>query len=283
MIESSGRYWASTSWRAVLRRRVVALSVVVAAAALAAFAAGCGSSDAAEEGPRHQLFQVSTIGALSRGLYDGDLAVSELPGRGDFGLGTYDRLDGEMVVVDGTVYQVRTDGVPRAADGDTTTPFAAVTDFVGDETLELDAEVDFAGLQSWLDGQLATHNVPVAIRISGVVPSLQVRSVPEQSTPYPPLSDVIAEQTVFDLDQVAGTLVGFLFPAYLSELNVSGYHFHFLSDDRSAGGHVLDGRFASLRVELQYLRDFEMWLPPAGGPFDSADLEPDMCVPAAVF
>jgi acetolactate decarboxylase len=245
---------------------------------LLAASCGCGnSSDASEAPPRHALFQVSTIGALTRGDYDGTFPVPDLVNHGDFGLGTFDRVDGEMVVLDGVTYRVRTDGAPRVADASSTTPFAAVTNFVADETFSLDEAADFSDLQTQLDGHLSTPNAPVAIRIEGRIPQLTVRSVPAQQVPYPPLTDVIANQVVFELNDVSGTLVGFRTPSFLSELNASGHHFHFLSDDRAAGGHVLGGRFDHLRVEIQYLRDFEMWLPPAGSAFDSADLSPTPC------
>jgi acetolactate decarboxylase len=246
---------------------------------LTTLAAGCGSSSASDEAPRHSLFQVSTLGALSRGVYDGALTVDQLVEKGGFGLGTFDRVDGEMIVLDGVVYQVRTDGQPRAAAAAATTPFAAVTDFVAEAVFDIDGAADYGELQARLDGHLSTLNVPVAIKITGRIPALNVRSVPPQDPPYPPLAEVIEEQTVFELRDVAGTLVGFRTPAYLSELNAAGYHFHFLSDDRAAGGHVLSGRFAALDVELQYLRDFEMWLPPPETGFDSACVDPVACAP----
>ncbi len=235
--------------------------------------AACGSSDASEQASRHSLFQVSTLGALSRGLYDGDLNIGAVVERGDFGLGTLDHLDGEMIILDGVAYQVPIDGKPRVVDPSVTTPFAAVTSLAPDEVFTLDGASDYADLQNQLDGHLSTLNVPVAIKISGRLPMLSVRSVPRQEPPYPPLADVVANQTVFDLEDVKGTLVGFRTPTYLSDLNAAGHHFHFLSDDRSAGGHVLDGRFGEVLVELQYMRDFEMRLPDANGPFDSADLD----------
>lgn len=247
--------------------------------ALLAAAGGCGSSsDASEAPPRHTLFQVSTIGALTSGDYDGTFPVADLADHGDFGLGTFDRIDGEMVVLDGVTYRVRTDGTPRVADPSSTTPFAAVTDFVADETFDLDGATDFSDLQTQIDGHLSTPNAPVAIRIKGRMPRLTVRSVPAQQVPYPPLADVIDDQVVFELGEVRGTLVGFRTPSFLSELNASGHHFHFLSDDHAAGGHVLGGRFDRLHVEIQYLRNFEMWLPPPGSAFDSLDLSPTPCV-----
>ncbi len=245
--------------------------------ALAGMVSACGSSDASESAPRRTVFQVSTLGALVRGLYDGELPIEDLADHGNFGLGTFASVDGEMVVLDGVVYQVRIDGVPQVANATDTTPFAAVTEFVGDETFDLDGATDYADLQRQLDDHLSTRNVPVAIKVTGRIPMLTVRSVPAQEKPFPPLSDVVADETTFELENVDGTLVGFRFPEFFSELNVAGHHFHFLTDDRRVGGHVLGGRFDSVRVDLQYLRDLEMWLPDADGAFDSADLDPEPC------
>jgi acetolactate decarboxylase len=218
---------------------------------VAIYAAACGTSDGSSRPPRHTFFQVSTLGALSIGLYDGALTIGELRDHGNFGLGTFDALDGEMVVLDDQVFRIATDGTPRIVDDGETTPFAAVTDFAADQILILDGPLSYAELQQEIDDRLTTLNVPVAIKIIGMHPSLLVRSVPKQSQPFPPLADVVAMQTEFDLTDVAGTLVGFRTPAYLGELNASGYHFHFLGDDLLAGGHVLDGLVDAAEVRLR--------------------------------
>jgi acetolactate decarboxylase len=96
--------------------------------------------------------------------------------------------------------------------------------------------------------------------VDGRFEYVRTRSVPRQRIPYPPLAEVVKDQPVFELSAVRGSLVGFRFPDYAQGLNVAGYHFHFITADRSAGGHVhecrLNGgelrvdREADLRVEL---------------------------------
>lgn len=240
---------------------------------VALYATACGTSGGSSSPPRHTFFQVSTLGALNIGLYEGALTIGELRDHGNFGLGTFDALDGEMVVLDGQVFRVGTDGTPQIVDDRETTPFAAVTDFTADQIVTLDGPVSYAELQEEIDDRLTTMNVPVAIKIIGNHPSLVVRSVPKQSRPFPPLADAVAMQTEFDLMDVPGTLVGFRTPAYLGELNAAGYHFHFLSDDSLAGGHVLDGLIDVSDVQLQYMRDFRMELPDNAA-FDTASLSP---------
>jgi acetolactate decarboxylase len=55
--------------------------------------------------PIKTVFQVSTSGALVAGVYDREVSVRTILAHGNFGLGTFAGLDGEMVIVDGRVYQ----------------------------------------------------------------------------------------------------------------------------------------------------------------------------------
>ena len=201
---------------------------------------GGRSAAAAPFEQRETLFQHSTLDALMAGVYDGELTIRALKRHGDFGLGTFDRLNGEMIVADGQVYQAVATGAVHVADDGTTTPFAAVTFFDPDTTMTLDGAFSCDQLHEYLDQQLPSANVPYAIRVSGYFPALQIRSVAPQQAPYPSLTDALAKQVVFDQQQFTGSLIGFRLPVYLAGANQAGYHFHFISDDRQVGGHVLD-------------------------------------------
>ena len=196
------------------------------------------------------LYQTSTLSALNVGDFDGDVTMATLLGYGDFGLGTFNALDGEMVVLDGQVYQVRVDGVPTLASASVETPFAAVTMFSADQTLMVNEAVDCPQLQAKIDSQLPTLDAPYAIKVSGEFTTLQVRAPHTQSEPYPTLADALADQVVFDLQEIRGTFVGFRLPAYLADANAAGYHFHFISEDEQHGGHVLACAAESLTVEI---------------------------------
>ena len=236
---------------------------------VAVLAGGCG----APAGGRDVLYQTSTISALLAGVYDGELTVGELKARGDFGLGTFDALDGELVVLDGVVYQVRADGKVRVPPDSTRTPFAAVVRFAPDETMHLDAraDVDLDKLQALLEKTLPSKNVPCAVRISGEFRYVKTRSVPRQSKPYPPLVDVVKKQPIFEFRNVRGTMVAFRLPAYMSGLNVPGWHLHFLTADRSGGGHVLAARPAKITMQIDHLDAVRLDLP-RGGAFYKTDL-----------
>jgi acetolactate decarboxylase len=211
--------------------------------------------------PDHEmLFQVSTLPALLEGLFDGTLTFGELESHGDFGLGTFHALDGEMVAIDGDFYRVRANGRTSVAAGTETTPFAVVTRFRPDTTFEINETLDFAALEVLLDRHVS-QNLPYAVRVDGYFPAVRVRSVPRQEKPYPRLSTVTATQPTWELQNRRGTLVGFRFPGYMGAVNLPGYHFHFLTNDRRAGGHVLALSTTQGTVSLQELGDFYLHLP----------------------
>jgi acetolactate decarboxylase len=211
----------------------------------------------------HVLFQASTIGALLDGAYDGDLSFGELAEHGDLGLGTLNGLDGEMIALDGEFFRADVDGRVNSVAAAERTPFAVVTRFTPSVDVALEGPLAHAELLARLDLLAGEDASSCAVRLDGEFESLRARSVPRQSPPYRPLTEVVAEQHVFELGQVSGTMLGFRFPAYVEGIEVAGYHLHFLSDDRSRGGHVLDSRGASLRARIDLSDDLHVELPPA--------------------
>ncbi|MCP8318695.1 MAG: acetolactate decarboxylase, partial [Candidatus Methylarchaceae archaeon HK01B] len=93
------------------------------------------------------LFQTSTISALLEGAYDGNMTYGELKKHGDFGLGTFNGLDGEMAGLDGTFYQVKDDGIAYPVDDSIKTPFALVTFFEADKLNFLDDSLNYTQLK----------------------------------------------------------------------------------------------------------------------------------------
>jgi acetolactate decarboxylase len=212
-----------------------------------------------EEDFRHTLFQTSTIDALLDGNYDGDVSFAQLAERGDFGLGTLDALDGEMISLDGSFYQIRSDGRVYPVDGQTKTPFAVVTFFEPDLSRTLE-QTDLTGLCASVDRSFDS-SVCCAVRVDGRFEYVKTRSVPRQRKPYPPLVDVVKNQPVFELSDVQGSLVGFRFPDYAQGLNVAGYHFHFITADRRSGGHVLECRLTKGELRVDREGDLRIELP----------------------
>ncbi len=216
-------------WEAIRERRAatgMSTRDIIAAALLQYL----GLDDAA--------FQTSTIGAVMDGVYRGDTTVGELREHGDLGIGTFDALDGEMVMVDGTVYRIDADCRAHVAADDARTPFATVTHWSPKHSLEVGPGTDLAGLRSALDPLMSSHNYLYAIRAECRFDTIRVRSVTPQA-PGTRLVDATRSQTVRELDGGEGTLVGFFTPTFLAHVGVPGLHLHFITKTRDAGGHVL--------------------------------------------
>lgn len=221
------------------------------------------------------LYQVSTLQALMQGAYEGQIPCSDLPRYGSLGIGTFDGLDGELILLDGQVYQARADGTV-VCNPATTTPFADVVRFEPQTVvLNINEPLGMKQLVAMLEGQAGSKNLMYAVRIDGQFGQVKVRSIPRQAAPYPPLAEAAQQQRVFDLRDVHGTLVGFRFPQYASGVNMPGWHLHFISDDRRSGGHVLDLRSSRLDLRMQRINRFEMTLPD-GGTFTKVDLGKDL-------
>jgi acetolactate decarboxylase len=220
-------------------------------------------ADLHEEREPHVLFQASTIGALLDGAFEGDLSFAELADHGNLGLGTLNHLDGEMIAIDGGFFRADVDGNVTQIRPEERTPFAVVTSF--DPTVEerlSDEELSHEELLARLDELVPAGASSCAIRLDGRFDLVRARSVPRQEPPYRPLTEVVGDQHVFELREVEGTMLGFRFPTYVEGLEVAGYHLHFISADRSRGGHVLDSRSRGLRARLDPSDDLHVELPP---------------------
>ena len=205
---------------------------------------------------RGRITQVSVLNDLMIGRYGGVMPIPELLRCGDFGLGTLDHLDGELIVLDGRAYQVRGDGVVVEVGSDRSTPFAIVTPFEPDGEFPCPRAGNLSDLDARLDDALGQKNNIVAVRVDARFASVTLRSVHRQEPPYRPLGDVVKGQSVWTRGKVSGTLVGIRSPAWVAGPNVPGYHWHFLSDDRTVGGHVLECRVREGRVQYQVCREW---------------------------
>jgi acetolactate decarboxylase len=210
----------------------------------------------------HVLFQASTIGALLDGAFDGDLSFAELSEHGDLGLGTLNRLDGEMIALDGEFFRADVDGGIHRVPAQAKTPFAVVTRFEAEIDERLEGRLSHEELLARVDELLPANAPSCALRLDGRFELVRARSVPAQSPPYRPLVEVVADQHVFELEDVSGTMLGFRFPAYVEGIEVSGYHLHFVDDDRGRGGHVLGSRSSGLRARIDLSQDLHVELPP---------------------
>jgi acetolactate decarboxylase len=225
------------------------------------------------QGAHHTLYQVSTATALVEGIYQGAVRVGTLREHGDLGLGTFEHLDGEMVIVDGHVFQVRSDGSVRECDDNVLSPFAVITRFAPEETVTLAQCLHMSHLTSQFDALRPSDNFFFALRVDGHFDYVYTRAMCRTEEGVP-LVQAAAVQPEFEWHDVSGTLVGFWTPEYAKTLNVPGYHLHFVSDDRTSGGHLLQCRGTNLRLQIQREGDYHIALPETED-FFKADLRRD--------
>ena len=223
--------------------------------------------------PLHTLFQISTTGALVEGLYEKAVSSKVLLNYGDFGLGTFENLDGEMVIVDGVIYQVRSDGAVLKIEGEVGTPFAVVVPFAADQDAVVERAQSLEELTVICNTFRDSENLFYAFRIDGCFEHVHTRAM-RATFDGLPLAKAAAIQPEFEFSSVNGTLVGIWAPKYSSALNVTGYHFHFLSEDRTKGGHLLGCSGDNLRLRMERLNNFHLSLPESKE-FLEADLTKD--------
>src|SRR6201998_2659813 len=209
---------------------------------------------------QHTLYQVSTATALVEGIYQGAVQIAALREHGDLGLGTFGGLEGEMVVVDGHFYQVRSDGSVREVQGNVLSPFAAVTAFSPDQSITLENCPDLSYLTSQFDALRQSDNFFYALRVDGTFDYIHARAM-RRTKEGGPLVQAAAVTPEFEFKNILGTLVGFWTPEYAKALNVPGYHLHFISADRTRGGHLLQCRGKNLGLQIQSEGDYHVVLP----------------------
>jgi alpha-acetolactate decarboxylase len=216
-----------------------------------------------------EVYQFSTISALLEGVYDGDVTVAEILRHGDFGLGTFNHLDGEMVIVDGICYRLRADGTATRAAQSDRSPFAAVTRFHTDFEIDIESRTGQADVLGAIDRDIESANLIYAIRVTGKFSDLHTRTVMEQHPPYPPLTEATEGQAETRFTDVTGVLVGFRTPQFQQGISVAGYHLHFLDSDRTGGGHVLDFTLERGKAAVSGASQLHLSLPTSGAFLDA--------------
>ena len=233
-----------------------ALIIVIACSAFLQYQANSGSTS-----DRDTLFQLAAFNTFSTGQYAGVMPYSELEKHGDFGIGTFDGLDGEMIALDGVFYQIPSTGTPRKAELTQTTPYATITYFEADKTFTV-ADLNFTQLKTYLDSQIDTSkDVIYGIKVSGTFDWTQTRSPEKQTEPYQNITEALKTQAVFNLTDVQATAVGFWFPARMSGVDYAGYHVHFITDDMTAGGHLLDCIIKDATITVDIINNYNLVLP----------------------
>ena len=258
----------------VIRMRKILIQLICFIFLISVCSSGCIGTE--KESLKQQynndvIYQTSVIDALLEGMYEGNVTIGELKQHGNLGLGTFNDLDGEMVLLDGIAYQIKADGIAYVADDSLKTPFAAATEFDTDISKTLRQEMNNTELNTYMETLMPSRNLMYAIKIKGNFSYMKTRSVHAQKKPYPRLADVTKDQTTFEFNNVSGTIVGFWLPEYVEKVNVPGYHLHFITSNCSAGGHILEYTLKSGNIEMDASDGFFIQLP-ATEEFLNADL-----------
>jgi acetolactate decarboxylase len=222
----------------------------------------------------NRLYQTSTMTALLGAVYDGETTMAQLLAHGDFGIGTFDALDGELIILDGVARQFRDQGQATEVKSDTRTPFACTTFFEPEQTIRIDRPVSKHEFEQIVDRMVGNDNLFAAVRVTGTFEDMETRTVFRQFDPYPPMLDVVKRQPTQKLAVAHGVLMGFRTPEYMQGINVAGYHLHFLTSDKQRGGHVTNYRVLHASVEVATMSDIEIALPRSKA-FAQANLNPD--------
>ncbi len=210
---------------------------------------------------RDSLYLCAPVNALVEGIYEEKIPLQEIKRHGDFGLGTFNHLDGEMMLLDGRFYQICGDGrVNQVSDESVLTPFAAVTFYRPLSQEKLAEELSYDSFLDWLGALLPSPNIFYAIRIEGAFSRMKARSIIRQEN-YRPLAEAARDQSVFEWRDVQGTLAGFFTPSFVPSVSVPGLHLHFLSNDLGRGGHLLECIPQEVRAGVQMIYNLELSLP----------------------
>ncbi len=208
---------------------------------------------------RDELFQLAPFNIFSTGQYNGLMSYGELENHGDFGIGTFEGLDGEMIALDGVFYQIPKEGIPRQVDPTQKSPYATITYFEADKTFSVSG-LNYTDLKTYLDEKLTSKDVIYAIKVSGVYNWAQTRSPQKQAEPYPDINTALQTQAIFNLTNVSATAVGFWFPNSMDGVDYSGYHLHLITDNHIAGGHLLDCIIQNASVQVDLIKNYKLIL-----------------------
>jgi acetolactate decarboxylase len=222
------------------------------------------------------ITQVSILNALLARQFDGYMPCSELLEYGDHGTGTFDRMDGEMIILDGSIYQIKADGKVYTPDLANRTPFATVCHFRPDQTWSVNEPVELEALGKMIDEKAPNQNAFCAIRVQGSFSYMNTHALPIQSKPYPPTAEVVLSCPQFEMRGVSGTIIGFRCPPYVRGINDPGYHLHFLSDDKTQGGHIRAFVMDQGVCAINTLSNHLVILPENGASLAGIDLSRDL-------
>lgn len=212
-----------------------------------------------------KMFQVSTLQALMLGYSRPVITVSELLEHGDTGLGTFEDVDGEMIVLDGVCYRATENGAVAVAEPDKGVPFSAVCRMDQSRSFQLGRVENVDSLKNVLNNMIEEDfglNSMHMIRIDGEFEMVDARSESPYRSMHVSLKEILGKtQNAFKFKNIKGTLVCVYYPDYMDGINAAGWHLHFISDDRKYGGHVFEIVLNGGKGVLDKINRIELKLP----------------------
>jgi acetolactate decarboxylase len=216
----------------------------------------CSSED------KNMIFHYSVLKALDNGVLEGNMKIGELKQHGDLGLGAFNKLNGEMIILDHVVYRVLPEGKIVQPDDEILVPYSVITFYYQDDTLSLNGEINYQALKAYVKRRVPSQNFFYAFRIIGEFEYIKCGGANMQEKPYnKSLVKMLEDRPVYEGKDIKGTLVGFWCPEYIGDINTSGFHLHFLSDDHSMGGHLMEFTARSLKIGYDIKSAYKILLP----------------------
>ncbi len=220
------------------------------------------TSPATSNSAQDLFYHYSIWYAFVNRVFEGNLSARELKTKGDIGLGSFSMLDGELIMLDGIPYRATDDGKVSIADDDAKIIYANATFFDTEKTFEMANVPSYDSLRKSINTQMVSKNIFYGFKITGVFEYIQCGGLEKQEKPFNKGLDIlIPERPIFEGENVKGTLVGFFCPDFIGQINVAGYHLHFISDDRKLAGHAMELKAKNLKVEMDYMYEYQFVLP----------------------
>ncbi|MDQ5986221.1 MAG: Alpha-acetolactate decarboxylase [Syntrophus sp. SKADARSKE-3] len=213
-----------------------------------------------DERSTNAVYLSAPVNAMLKGYYEENTTLTSLKNHGNFGLGTFNNLDGEMVMLDNIIYQLHADGKTHPVADDIQTPFACVTHYNPSVVEEIEGNLDYKAFNDILNRMLPSDNMFYAIRVEGFFKQVKVWSVARQNN-YQPLVEDEKNRPTFEYENIYGVLAGFYTPKFIRALNFPGFHMHFLTADRKHVGHLHECQTEHIQIGIQFIPRLKLDLP----------------------
>ena len=226
----------------------------------------------------HTLYQLALFQSVALGEYYGYRTIAQFKEHGDIGMGIFEAVNGELIMLDGVVYQALSDGSVIVPSDDVLIPYGNAAFFEADAQISHVAAAGFPELEGLLNEQVVRTgpNQFFFVKITGHFPYASVRSELKQEEPYRMLNIALrTDQLKYEYQNLDGTIVGLYCPPYMQSMNAPGWHFHFISDDRTKGGHMTAGSLSDCSVQVNRISRFTVDIPDTDS-FNRKDLGQDV-------